>query len=203
MRWRAAALVALAGVALTTTPVTAHPLGNFSISHYAAIVVGEGGIEVRYILDLAEIPTFQELQQHGIVADATAPTALAYADRKTAELTGGLRLEANREALPLERQAVEILFPPGAGGLPTLKVGARYRYVDNCAAVWSACCIPRIRSRQGILFRNLCMDLGAIQEKMCSQSATRIVAFVARWNGESSKSTSSTQDAAVGTSGGR
>jgi ABC-type nickel/cobalt efflux system permease component RcnA len=114
-------MAALAG------PVAGHPLGNFSISHYAAIQVNEREVELRYILDLAEIPTFQELQHHGVVADAAHPSAFAYADWKSDVLKRGLWLEVGREALTLERRTVEILFPPGAGGLPTLKVGARYR----------------------------------------------------------------------------
>ena len=36
-----------------------HPMGNFSISHYAAIRVLADGVELRYLLDLAEIPPFR------------------------------------------------------------------------------------------------------------------------------------------------
>ncbi len=45
----------------------AHPMGNFSISHYAGIRVEPGHIEVRYLIDMAEIPTYQEIQDNGIV----------------------------------------------------------------------------------------------------------------------------------------
>ena len=47
-------------------------MGNFSISHYAAIRVLATSIEVRYVLDLAEVPTFQEIQDSGIVAETGA-----------------------------------------------------------------------------------------------------------------------------------
>ena len=40
----------------------AHPMGNFSINRYTAIHVEDGGLQIRYRIDLAEIPTFQELQ---------------------------------------------------------------------------------------------------------------------------------------------
>ena len=40
----------------------AHPLGNFSISQYSAIGIDRNKIELRYLIDMAEIPTFQELQ---------------------------------------------------------------------------------------------------------------------------------------------
>ena len=41
----------------------AHPMGNFSVSHYSRIEMSAQGAKIRYILDLAEIPTFQLLQQ--------------------------------------------------------------------------------------------------------------------------------------------
>jgi nickel/cobalt exporter len=117
------AVVVVAG----TRPVAAHPLGNFSVSHYGAIQVNVGTVELRYVLDLAEIPTFQELQDEGVVADAAQPATQAYAARKADALRAGLRLQVGQEQLALERRGVEIIFPPGVGGLPTLKLGVRYR----------------------------------------------------------------------------
>ena len=46
----------------------AHPMGNFSINHYAGIRVDKKTVEVLYIIDRAEIPTYQETQDAGIVA---------------------------------------------------------------------------------------------------------------------------------------
>jgi len=34
----------------------AHPMGNFSVNHYARIEPGAQGVEILYVLDLAEIP---------------------------------------------------------------------------------------------------------------------------------------------------
>ena len=45
----------------------AHPMGNFSVNHYTRIVTGAERIEIDYIIDMAEIPTFQEMQRTGIV----------------------------------------------------------------------------------------------------------------------------------------
>jgi nickel/cobalt exporter len=36
--------------------VQAHPMGNFSINHYAKLVPGTETIELDYIIDMAEIP---------------------------------------------------------------------------------------------------------------------------------------------------
>ncbi len=76
---------------------------------------------------MAEIPTFQEIQETRIVAEADHPSLAAYLTRRTEALTEGLRLEVNGRRLPLRRESSEIIFPPGAGGLPTLKLGVVYR----------------------------------------------------------------------------
>ena len=49
-------LLASAGVA------AAHPLGNFTISRYSAVTLGAEAAEVHYVIDMAEIPTYQERQ---------------------------------------------------------------------------------------------------------------------------------------------
>ncbi|MEA2312718.1 MAG: hypothetical protein QOE28_2686, partial [Solirubrobacteraceae bacterium] len=45
---------------LPAAPAGAHPLGNFSVNHLVTIAVASDRVDVRYILDQAEIPTFQE-----------------------------------------------------------------------------------------------------------------------------------------------
>src|SRR6266567_1068216 len=105
----------------------AHPLGNFSVSNYSAIRVGKEAVELRYIIDMAEIPTFQEIQESGIVPKAGDPNLEAYLTRKTELLRDGLTLEVNGQLLPLRTETKEIIFPPGAGGLPTMKIGILYK----------------------------------------------------------------------------
>jgi nickel/cobalt exporter len=114
-------------LALSSAPVVAHPLGNFSISHYSSITIAARTVDVRYALDLAEIPTFQEIQETGIVADAAHPSVAAYALRKAETLKAGLRAEIDGRPLSWQTEASEVIFPPGAGGLPTLKIGVHYR----------------------------------------------------------------------------
>jgi ABC-type nickel/cobalt efflux system permease component RcnA len=124
------------GIALATflawaswgpSPAVAHPLGNFSISHYTAIRLTEDAVELHYVVDLAEIPTFQEIQQVGLTPDANHPSAATYATRTGNALRDGLGLEVDGRPLALRAIGSEIIFPPGAGGLPTLKLGVRYR----------------------------------------------------------------------------
>jgi ABC-type nickel/cobalt efflux system permease component RcnA len=118
----------LTGLALVTpTLANAHPMGNFSISHYAAIHLEPDGVRLRYLLDLAEIPTFQTLQAEGLTAEAENPGVRAYLIRTAETLADGLTLELDGRRLGLRSEATDLIFPPGAGGLPTLKLGVVYR----------------------------------------------------------------------------
>lgn len=104
----------------------AHPMGNFSINHDSKITLNPRIIEVRYFLDFAEIPTYQELQNAGIPAKADDPAVSAYAIKEGRLLSQHLVLEVDGRILPLRPISQAIIFPPGAGGLPTMKVGFVY-----------------------------------------------------------------------------
>jgi len=52
-------LIALAAALIAPAVATAHPLGNFTINRFSRVEVSGHRIYVRYVLDLAEIPTFQ------------------------------------------------------------------------------------------------------------------------------------------------
>ncbi|MBI1822110.1 MAG: sulfite exporter TauE/SafE family protein [Nitrospirae bacterium] len=107
----------------------AHPMGNFSINHYSGIQARDKGIEIRYILDFAEIPTFQERQkmdtdQNGTI---TLSEQEAYLMIKRVELTRGLTLKISGNEKKLTPLSQEIKFPPGSGGLPTLRISIVYQ----------------------------------------------------------------------------
>jgi len=127
LRYAVTLLLSLVGGLLASRPGLAHPLGNFSVSHYASIRVTQETIELHYMLDLAEIPTFQEVQETGLVPEVDHPSLTPYLARQSVGLRQGLLLEVNGQRLALQPISHEILFPPGAGGLPTLKLGFLYR----------------------------------------------------------------------------
>src|SRR5438132_12309730 len=60
---RAVVLAMLASICLTTLvrEVGGHPLGNFTINHYSRLELSSALVRVRYVLDMAEVPTLQEL----------------------------------------------------------------------------------------------------------------------------------------------
>ncbi|MBI1880306.1 MAG: high-affinity nickel-transporter [Chloroflexi bacterium] len=102
----------------------AHPLGNFTINQYVGLQVSRQAITLDYVLDMAEIPTFQEIagfdaNQNG-QADPTETDNYQLTQCQAIRADLDLRLNGQVAALNLESTALE--FPPGAGGLPTLRL---------------------------------------------------------------------------------
>jgi nickel/cobalt transporter (NicO) family protein len=107
------AVVAAALLALTAPGAMAHPLGNFSINHLSTVSISADHVDVRYVLDQAEIPTVQERR---LPRDELL-------ERKLAEVEQGLALtvDGRRAALHQVGRA-KISFPAGAGGLDTTRL---------------------------------------------------------------------------------
>src|SRR3984957_12006884 len=112
---------------LSSVTSFAHPMGNFSVNHYSKVTIKRGSIEILYLIDMAEIPTFQEIRQFGITPKADDPSALGYLDRQEQLLKAGLSLESDGEVVRLDSISREVTFADGAGGLPTMKVGFGFR----------------------------------------------------------------------------
>ncbi len=105
----------------------AHPMGNFSVNHYSKISLERDGIRVSYIIDLAEIPTYQELQQGNVTANVADPAVTRFVSLRGSEFAHGLSLLVDGQRLPLRLLSSQVIFPPGAGGLPTMKMGFVYQ----------------------------------------------------------------------------
>jgi ABC-type nickel/cobalt efflux system permease component RcnA len=115
-------VAAILGLALPLS-AHAHPLGNFSINRYAALHVSGERLTVRYVVDMAEIPAFQEIATFDADANGADPTEReAYLARRPAELARGLELAIDGARLPLRPGASQLELPPGAGGIPTLRL---------------------------------------------------------------------------------
>ena len=82
---RLAVVVGLAGILLLagSGAAEAHPLGNFTINLYDGLIVRTDGIDVDYVVDMAEIPAFEERQTIDVNGDGTLdPTeTAAYVDQ--------------------------------------------------------------------------------------------------------------------------
>src|SRR5215470_12167916 len=75
---------------LVPSRILAHPMGNFTINHYSGIRVESGWIEIRYFIDMAEIPTFQELQRSGLTGRQDDPKLREYLSSESQFLLEGL-----------------------------------------------------------------------------------------------------------------
>jgi nickel/cobalt transporter (NicO) family protein len=106
-------LVLLVAVAALAAPAaaSAHPLGNFTVNRFSEIELSGDRIYLHYVLDLAEIPTYQEGDR---VRAAAFP----------AEIARGLVLRVNGRRSTLVPVEHKVLERPGAGGLPTLRFEA-------------------------------------------------------------------------------
>lgn len=116
--------------ATLATSVSAHPLGNFTINHYARLEVAVTEVQLYLVYDFAEIPTFQEKQTLDQNGDGTITNA-----ESTQYLVSSLdKLGANLSLVIQDQSAVLSLVPnsaqlallPGQGGLEIMQIRARY-----------------------------------------------------------------------------
>ncbi len=104
--------------------VFAHPLGNFTVNRYGRISLYANQIHLHYIVDMAEIPAFQERQQVIDLnkdGEMSASETETYLQQTTTLLLDQLLLQVNGQLLPWKLESQTLTFPPGQGGLPTLR----------------------------------------------------------------------------------
>jgi ABC-type nickel/cobalt efflux system permease component RcnA len=106
----------------------AHPLGNFTINHYAGLQVARDGVGIDYVLDMAEIPAFQEINQLDTNHNHQAETdeTVNYPSEKCQEVNSNLELRINQQPLALSLLRSSVEFPPGVGGLATLRLSCTF-----------------------------------------------------------------------------
>jgi nickel/cobalt exporter len=102
---------------------SAHPLGNFTINHYSGIHVSPDEIRVDYVIDMAEIPAFQEMESIDTDGDGDGSEAelTAWAEAKAPGFAEGLSLSIDGTEVPLEVRTARAQLLPGQGGLQTLR----------------------------------------------------------------------------------
>lgn len=108
----------------STGGAVAHPLGNFTTNHFTRIEIGSGSVKLRYVIDMAEIPTFQELRAVGTNRDGSPSKAEldAYAERVLAQYTDGLVITIDGERVPLQVGSKNLSLLTGAAGLQTMRI---------------------------------------------------------------------------------
>jgi ABC-type nickel/cobalt efflux system permease component RcnA len=117
-----AAVAAL--VVLWPAVASAHPLGNFTINLYSGIRLTPGQVRIDYVVDMAEIPTFQEMADIDANGDGRASDAerAAWADRQAPRLLANVSLSVDGRPVSLGLASSSMWFRPGQGGLPILRL---------------------------------------------------------------------------------
>ena len=116
--------IGLVAAVLVPAVVAAHPLGNFTINHYAGVRVEPDRILLDIVIDQAEIPTFQARQDFDTDGDGKVSDSETDAGRATA--CEGIRsaltvtVDGARQTLTLTEAGLS--FPPGVGGLSTMRL---------------------------------------------------------------------------------
>jgi ABC-type nickel/cobalt efflux system permease component RcnA len=131
------ATLALAALALVPVIASAHPLGNFTVNQYSGLVVRSDGVDVTYVLDMAEIPTAQLLSQLDSDEDhlLTAAAADRYRASECATVVGSITLRVGSATAPLTTADSALSFPAGAAGLHTLRLTCRLRTTGSVSPV--------------------------------------------------------------------
>jgi nickel/cobalt exporter len=125
-RLLAIAVLAVAAVAILVPAASAHPLGNFTVNRYSGLVLSPGVVDVHYVLDMAEIPTYQVSPQIDVSGDGIeSPQEMqAWADRTASDLLSNVTLTESATAVPLTVASASMEFRPGQAGLPILRLEA-------------------------------------------------------------------------------
>ena len=144
---RRAAGLAIALLLAVPFVALAHPLGNFTINHYAGLRIEPERILLDVVIDHAEIPAFQARQTLDLDEDGQLSDPEVERGRLSScqALGPDLALVVDGSARGLELVEAGLSLPPGVGGLPTLRLvcgfeatldppvaaGTRFEFVDR------------------------------------------------------------------------
>jgi nickel/cobalt transporter (NicO) family protein len=123
------AIVAGATVAVTlllmAAPAAAHPLGNATVNRATAVTIGPEAVGIVYVVDLAEIPAYAAILDLDLDTSGETSTAerASWASAACADAQAALGVTVDGRPVGLEPAAApELTFPPGVGGLETLRL---------------------------------------------------------------------------------
>ncbi len=112
-------------VSMGVAGLGAHPLGNFSVSHYTRITPGAKGVEVVYVLDLAEIPAFEMLRDWKVEATASQAELTAKAHEQARGWMRGLDFRAGGRVVTPRFDGADVVLSDGAANLKVMRITSR------------------------------------------------------------------------------
>lgn len=119
----------IAAIAGPVGAVSAHPLGNFTINHYAGLRIEPDQVLLDIVIDEAEIPAFQSRQAIDLDEDGelTDQELRDGAQVRCIDLVDELTVSVGEdEALSLRLDEAGLSFPLGVSGLATLRLVCVY-----------------------------------------------------------------------------
>ncbi|MBV8866682.1 MAG: hypothetical protein JO210_14915, partial [Acidobacteriaceae bacterium] len=135
---RKARLAAL--LLISSATLVAHPMGNFSVSHYSKLRLTGQGIDLEYALDLAEIPTFELLRGWQLERSSPPAEMERRAATQAREWLRGIEISADGKPLVANFESSHLVVADGAGNLPVVRItaqahvnvaGGKLRYEDH------------------------------------------------------------------------
>jgi ABC-type nickel/cobalt efflux system permease component RcnA len=120
--------------------LSAHPLGNFSVNRYMRFEAVPGAVEMRYVMDLAEIPSFELLRSWGMERTSPREDLERKAIDQARQWMGGMVFEIDGKPVKPVFEDAALAISNGAGDLPILRImsrmrirgkGGRFEYEDH------------------------------------------------------------------------
>jgi nickel/cobalt transporter (NicO) family protein len=128
---RITSTLAMAAALGCSAMLIAHPLGNFSVNHYMRFEAFPGGVEMRYAMDLAEIPTFELLRSWGLERSSPREELERKATEQARLWMTGMQIEVDGKPVRPAFEDAALAISNGAGDLPILRITSRMRVHGN------------------------------------------------------------------------
>lgn len=111
--------------------LTAHPMGNFSVSHFTRIDVNKKSVHIAYVLDLAEIPTYQLMRDWNLDPSADAKIQPEILNEKAkAQAAQWIKGLSFTPGVQPQLETTTIKLSDGAGGMHVSRIESHLRLAN-------------------------------------------------------------------------
>jgi nickel/cobalt transporter (NicO) family protein len=104
----------------------AHPMGNFSVSHYTRLEVSAQRVTVSYVLDLAEVPAYELLRDWKLTAQSPQADLDRKAVAQAREWAKGIEFRGAGRPVEPKLVSASAQVRGGSGGLSTVRVSCTF-----------------------------------------------------------------------------
>jgi len=107
---------------LACASAAGHPMGNFSVSHYTRLEISGQQLRLHYVLDLAEIPTFELMQNLGVAPGISAHELETKIRPQATAWIRSLVVRVSGRQVPCRLEDARVTVSDGAGNMPVLRI---------------------------------------------------------------------------------